>query len=236
MKVARPHLFFSYGMTKSGSTLAFELARTALESCSCPQLRFPRSILDGPDKKINFIQDVSEQQAREMLEFARELGYPLVLKTHRPPSEAVCALFSNGEAMGHAVYRDPRDMALSMIDHGRRARFRMQKAFSKIKTLEDAIRIIRRQAGFLQQWLAIPGITPIDYDMLAFDTRRTCEAMMIQLGIEGTASEIVEIVQNSRFTQYNKGVRDRYLTEMSQETSDKIISQLGPLMAISQQR
>ncbi|WP_189638928.1 hypothetical protein [Paramylibacter ulvae] len=50
-----PMIVFCYGMTKCGSTLAFETARSALELSGYPQPRLSMSAL-GVTRKINFCQ------------------------------------------------------------------------------------------------------------------------------------------------------------------------------------
>lgn len=50
---------FSYGMTKYGSTLAFELARTALELSGFPQQIMPVEAL-GQNKLINFTRYLTD--------------------------------------------------------------------------------------------------------------------------------------------------------------------------------
>lgn len=210
----KPLIFFSYGVTKSGSTLAFELARVALEQAgfSQPRLASPGLVVS---RKINAVEHVTEAEAEALLEDVRRIGHPIVLKTHTRPDPAVIALVRDGHATAHAVVRDPRDVALSMIDHGNRSRVQGRPAFAEILSLDDAMTAISNQFEQLAEWLALPGVRVLRYDDLAFGTAGAAAEILDHLGIPGDAQRIAETVLSSSFTQFNKGVRDRYRSEMT---------------------
>ena len=144
---------------------------------------------------------------------------PVVMKTHTRLDKTIADMVARGTARAHVILRDPRDVALSMIDHGNRARATGSRAFAEIETMEDAYRALEDQILTLRGWAALPGVEVMTYDYLAFDTVAAAADIMAQLGIVGDAEAVVEEVTTTCFIQLNKGVRDRHTTEMSPETS-----------------
>ncbi len=225
----KPLIYFSYSITKAGSTMAFHLARSALELAGYPQPRFDLGAI-AKAKKINFVQSISQDQADEMMRLVDDLGYPIALKSHNRPSPSVVKMVQSGHALAHAVYRDPRDIALSMMDHGAKSRAKGSIAFAEIETLEDAITGIRNQCDSLTAWLRLPGTLPLCYDDVAFDTIKAAQRILDQLQIIGDAEQIAHVVLNNRFTQFNKGKRQRYLTDMHKSDAEAIGVEFAPLL------
>lgn len=209
-----PKIVFSYGMTKCGSTLAFELARSGLELSGFPQ---PKLDLAGlkPNAKINFAQHITTTELAAIWETVQTIGHPIVIKTHTRPDPCVIDLIHAGNALVQATYRDPRDMALSMMDHGKRNLEQGQTAFTEITNFVAARENIDSQIDSLTQWLVRPNCLPLFYDDLAFDTETTTRRILAQLHLELTPNRVATFVKNRRFTQYNKGVRRRFRSEMS---------------------
>lgn len=225
----KPLIIFSYGMTKCGSTLAFQLARTALEANGFDQPRLSERAL-GNDRKINFAQHITDEMADLILSETRSIGHPIVIKTHTSLDPAVRRLFEQGHAIGHAAYRDPRDMALSMLDAGQAALASGAAAFSEITDLDAALIAVRDQTAKLAQWLSLPNMLPLCYDDIAFETASVAERMLAQLGQPGDAAAIADKARSARFTQFNKGVRDRYKSEMSPKDSAAIAREFSPFI------
>ncbi len=209
-----PRIIFSYGMTKCGSTLAFELARTGLELAGYPQPHLGISGLKG-DAKINFVSHLTPCDISKIWDAVETIGHPIVIKTHTRPDPCVIDLFNSNRAMAHATFRDPRDMALSMIDHGNRNREQGKLPFTEITDLGAARANINSQIDSLTQWLVRPHCLPLFFDDLAFDTDATTRQIMAHLHLEIDPKRVASFVKNRRFTQKNKGIRKRFRSEMS---------------------
>ncbi len=222
-----PFVFISYGMTKCGSTLAFQLARVALIQAGFNQPLLPQPAR-SPSRKINFVSEITEDIADQLTAFARDLGHPIAIKTHNRPEAPVLGMIERGEARAHAVHRDLRDMALSMMDHGERARETGRPAFAEIATMEDAIAGISNQLDTLSAWLQIPGVRRLNYDAVAFDTERAAAAILDHLGIDGKPRRIARQVLNKEFTQRNKAAPMRYSEEMSAADSARFLATFAP--------
>lgn len=223
----KPLIYFSYGMTKTGSTLAYHLVSEALVWVGQNAPRPPDHLL-GPNKRINFVQHISESQAEGLLDFAQATGHPIVLKTHTRPDPVVVKMLQDGRAIAHACYRDPRDMALSMLDHGVRARTTGKPAFAEVETMEDAKTGIRNQCDSLTAWLRLPNVMPLDYEDIAFDMVNTTVKIQSQLSINGDPDDAVAAVMDGRFTQQNKAVSRRHESEMNERDSQSFKEEFAP--------
>lgn len=108
-------------MPKSGSTLAFELTRTMLEMAGHRQERLSGSVVH-PDYPINFVQTLDQTTLEGLQRETCSHTGPLIIKTHSNLRPCIIQLLSQGELMGQAVCRDPRDISLSMLDAAREGR------------------------------------------------------------------------------------------------------------------
>lgn len=223
-----PKIIFSYGMTKCGSTLAFELARTGLELAGYPQPALGMDGLNG-DARINFASHLSDAQLDAIWCRVQTIGHPIVIKTHTRPDPCVIDMFKAGNAVAHATYRDPRDMALSMMDHGNRNRAQGKSAFTEITDLNAARININSQIDTLTQWLVRPNCLPLFFDDLAFDTETTTRKILANLQLELNPGRVASFVKNRRFTQKNKGVRRRFRDEMSLYERHQFRTEYAPL-------
>lgn len=225
----KPLLYFSYGMTKTGSTLAFQLVRSALDLCGFPQDRVPLDVVN-PVLRRNFVNHISPRQLEALKDEAKKRGYPIALKTHMRPDDCVVKAIQSGEAIAHACYRDPRDMALSMLDHAQISRETGGEEFAELATMEQAFNNIRSQHDSLTAWLRLPNVMPLYFEDIAFDTVETARRILRQLNLKLDPEVLADVVQTQRFTQKNKGVPLRYPQEMEPQISSEIAAEFTPLI------
>ncbi|MBK0400184.1 hypothetical protein H0I76_13380 [Limibaculum sp. M0105] len=231
-KRALPVLYFSYGMTKCGSTLAFEMVRTILEQAGFAQPRLGAGAV-ADWSAINFAEGLGPERVAALRREAEAIGHPVVVKLHGGCTRAAATLLRDGVAKAHAVYRDPRDMALSLMDAGARARENDRPAFAEIATLDDALAATRRQHRTLCTWLRHIMVAPLCYDDVAFDPVRMIRRLALQIGVPAEPERVLETIERERFTQRNKAVRARHETELGAEDSMRIAAEFGPLTALS---
>ena len=226
--MTKPLLYFSYGMTKSGSTLAFQIVRHMFEASGFTQLLAPKES-GRVGNKINAFDDIEQPQLDLLCAFAKANG-PLVIKTHQRPSQAIQKLLKSGLAWAHATYRDPRDIVLSMLDHGHRARAKGEKPFAEIVDIDTALESVRFQTENLRQWLNMSNVLPIDYEELAFETKAVIHALSTQIGIAKLPPDLIARAQ-SEFTQKNKAIQNRHRSEMDANNSTKIVKEFSPFIS-----
>ena len=216
-------------MTKSASTLAYRLLWLTLEDAGFPQPKLPASIVDEMHS-VNFIGHLSDAQLNELWAIAEDRNYPVVVKTHSSPDSGMIDMLHDGRAIGSATYRDPRDIALSMLDHGKKARRKGHWAFKEYVELDDTLPSIRGQLTCLEKWLKLPNIMPLRYEDVAFNKVGTVKSYMSQLGISRRAGPIAKQTNKNKYIQFNKGIHNRYLTEMPTADSQRIAGEFAPLI------
>lgn len=218
--MTRALIYFSYGMTKSGSTLAFELARSGLVLSGYDQPRLSLSAVMNR-KKLNFCTHIDADNMAAIRRETRAIGHPIAIKTHTRADPVVVRALQSGEATAHAVYRDPRDMALSMLDHGAKSRANGRPGFVEFETLADTIDNIRHQMNSLKSWLSLPNVRPLFYDDFAFNMDETTPRILSELGLQANPEDVMRMATRERFTQRNKARPARYLSEMSPEDATR---------------
>ena len=224
-----PLLYFSYGMTKTGSTLAFELARSGLDLCGYPQDPVQLAGV-ATDARVNFVNTLPQAELENLARHVDKLGHPLALKTHARPPKNLAAMVENGTALVQVSYRDPRDMALSMLDHGTRARASGNQSFSELQTLDQTMDNIRQQFETLSLWLRLPHVLPLYFEDVGFSTKATATRILPRLGLNLDATTLAEVVHQHRFTQKNKAQALRYPEEMDAEQARAIAEEFAPFI------
>jgi hypothetical protein len=209
-------IVLSYGMTKSGSTLAFELCKSVLQQKAYEQRRLPDGIV-APWHHINFLTDLSRDSLWRAMQEVSPMEI-ITIKTHvafaAEDRQFIEDSIRDDQMKVHVNYRDPREICLSLMDAGVHAREAEKPAFSEIRTLGDAARIVTRQLSICRQWGSLQGALHIHYNDAAFDTRRVVDQMSADFGFDKVNDqeyeELSNQVFNEAFTQKNKGIINRY--------------------------
>jgi hypothetical protein len=215
----KARLYFSYGMTKTGSTLAFRLAQRFYQRNDCEQPLAPGHLLDE-ERLVNFIHMPAPEELSGLEQFAIDHDTCLVIKTHSPPTAEMVQMLREGRAFAHAVFRDPREIALSMIDHGKRNRETGGVAFAEIRDLKDAEAAIETQISYLEEWLRLPGVFPAYYDDFAWSHEPFIKKMRRQTGLKmRSVKGVLASFNNQKRVGFNKGQKDRWKDDMTAEES-----------------
>jgi len=209
-------LVFSYGIPKSGSTLAFELARAVAWLGGHRQRKLPATLLPG-DHEVNFAQELVPEVLRSLAALAE--GRICVVKTHACPGPdwvaEYRALAARGLVSVHVNHRDPRDICLSLLDAGRLARRRGKQPFSEFVTLEDAVARVRLYLAELAVWNGLPRRLDLHYHDCAFSTDRAIEAIKADLGIDCRNWPARLWATRLAYTHRNKALPNRHLSELT---------------------
>lgn len=207
-------IIISYGIEKSGSTLAFEMAKAIAEMHGFSQLPLPRELIKGHSATSNIGGDWTDDELASLVRATK--GTYVVLKTHHPPGRIstgrVLDLCDQGELKIHVVYRDPRDTLLSMLDHDR-AHSRKTGKPRELESLEAAITVLGSRISGLRQWGGLPSLK-LCYDEFAFSPVLGPSLIAEDLGLPADPAAVWEMV-GDRFTQLNVARPERYKTELS---------------------
>ncbi|MEQ8716433.1 MAG: hypothetical protein RIE08_02370 [Acidimicrobiales bacterium] len=219
-------IYVSYGTVKSASTFAFELTKRMFIQNGFEQPRLSDDAVE-PGHNINFVTRWDEDRVDALRAEAQRHHTVPVLKTHARPSRPIVELLESGVAAAHAVYRDPRDMALSLMDAGRAARAKERRAFSEIVTLDDATEHVERHLANFDLWTGLTGVEPVDYATVTADTASFASVLGDQTGLTFDHEAATAHVTENEFIQFNQGHQRRHESEMSAADSERIVERFA---------
>lgn len=208
----RPLIYVSYGMAKSGSTLAFRLVSEALRAGGLGQDDVDlRPLLPGAEAKFVGVIRPAELAALRRLAEAR--GRIVAVKTHGGLWDCVRRGLEAGWIAGHAVARDPRDIALSMMDAAKEGRGWGGRT-RPYAGIEETLPVIRNQIAKFEGWAAAAGILPLAYEPLAFATEGEAARIAAQLGLAVDPAAVARAAKAAG-TNLNAGRPRRREAEMA---------------------
>lgn len=213
--------YISFGTPKSGSTLAFQLTRTMLELAGVPQPKLGNGATHSAGE-INFIERLDGTAYDKLLETAGTQAQLMVIKTHSRLFPRLEKLIVSGKLIGHAVCRDPRDMALSMLDAAREGRAWGGAGGALYKTVADTEKRLHKNVELFTKWAQVPNIIPLHYERLAFDTESVAQEIASQLGITVDIPKAIKIATGEKFTQFNQGISQRWKTQMDPDDAHRL--------------
>jgi hypothetical protein len=201
-------IYICYGMTKSASTFLYQLTeRLALLAGRKPARLGPpfrpawslNNYFDRIDPPL--VRDIQARVGRD----------DVVLKTHGPPDPEIAQRVARGEILASASMRDPREIALSMIDHGTRSRRWGYAEFSECRLPLDAWPSLDNQVETYGLWAAIPKIRTFSYNEICFDTLAAVRKLAAQIGVAADPERVIQPFQcHNLIGQFSKGAALRY--------------------------
>jgi hypothetical protein len=212
----------SYGVQKSGSTLAFEMLCAILELHGHRQEKLPGHLV-SPTARVNQVGRWTDEILGELIERSR--GTAIALKTHTSPPADCNARIRESLAMDelkiHVVYRDPRDTILSMIDDGVRART-LDRGTSHldVRTVDDAITMLGPRLAHLRRWGGFPSLH-LRYEDFAFEAVVGPRLIARDVGMDADPDYVWGVVQ-SKYTRRNVARVHRHVTDLWPEESARI--------------
>jgi hypothetical protein len=217
-------IVISYGIPKSGSTLAFELLRGMLRTAGFEQDAIYNDVRDvsavNPDRAKNFISTITQEKLQDIVD---RVGPDriIALKTHSDFPDDMFEWLEAAQAERKlqviASYRDPRDICLSLMDSGRRSREKGKQAFSGIEDLGRAAEKVKKRIRDFRKWAALRGSLRLNYDTVAFEPDTAIDAIDSVLNIKSDHARAKEYAFDEAHTLKNKAKRARYLDEMDDE-------------------
>ncbi len=223
-----PSLYFSFGVTKTGSTLAYRMARHFLECRGHSQALLPDH-LQIIRKDLNSWSQANHELLEEIAEWVGSRGIFLALKTHRAPTKAVRTMLREGRAMGHATFRDPREIALSLVDHGRESQQRGHDPvrFRDLNDATDSLELIERQLAIFDRWENLPNVETWYYDDFAFNPVLSFDKLARQTGLKPLTVEERASFDGTAGTKFNKAVPHRWKSELTDGESAEFKEQFS---------
>jgi len=227
-------LLISYGIPKSGSTLAFQLACGVLMGAGYAQRRLPEAIVP-PNRRVNFIAPITREVMVALLAEVRADEF-IAIKTHSGVLDGVADDLARHGVKVHVTRRDPRENVLSLRDAGAKANLAGSGGFVTIKGFDDACAQYREHLTNCLKWDALPGALPLYYDDLAFDQSLTARVIAKHLGVKLDADFVARHMAGAR-TQLNKGQPKRWKRDLTPEQQAALTKEFAPMLQqISRER
>lgn len=223
-------IYLTYGIPKTASTYCYQMIRLLCIAAGWEQPDLPDGI-KHEQSNINFIGPLTSEKLDALVNCSSEDDL-IVVKTHSGVTDNLKEYIEQGVIYACASYRDPRDMSLSLIDAGERARSQgVVGGFNRFNSIEDTIPSISRHIERFQHWIDC-GALPVYYERLCFDTRSFLESVCQQLSIsKKLINKVLLESYMMQIGQYNKGVSLRYKYDLSSENNKFFLSNFGEFIS-----
>ncbi len=213
-------IHFSFGIPKTASTFGWALIKR-IAILGGLDVRPLTSFAKGGHHREDYIDPVTEETLARVQE---EIGDGCaVIKTHGGGGTTIAArMVRENRSKVFISYRDLRDVSLSLIDHGARARKVGIKDHTDILKPEDALPLIKVGLERMDSWVRDCAPLMIPYNEICFDTPTTIRRVADRFGVAVSVGEVMDGFKHKEkdIGQFNKGVIDRYKTEMNDNTSE----------------
>ncbi len=230
-------LYICYGMLKSASTFAFQIAidiaQTHSDRGSLMQ-KLPQ------DLRASFIPENLGLTLQKINEFIpKEEIY--VIKTHCKLDEETEELLSKGLAKAMISYRDPYDIVVSLKDAGdierRKDPTQQRPYFTKIKDYQDALKRLPYIMADAEPWLKEEKIHRIQFSEIASDPIKVAQEMANYMGVTVDQSKITQIIESytsnkKSIIEFNVGIKGRGHKEFSLPETDPIKQEMDRFLKL----
>ena len=211
-------LVICYGMAKSGSTLTYEMVKGVLTSAGHDQEKV-RSFGLKPGRG-NYVADLSRDAVLDVID---SIGPDRIVaaKTHMAFDGGMFAWLEELQARRKlqviASYRDPRDICISLLDHGKRSRKQGKEAFSHIRDLDRAAGLVEKAIPKFRKWASLAGSLRLYFDTVAFAPDDAIALVEKTLGVSADHDAVKQHAFEDAFTQKNKAQKRRFEMELDSD-------------------
>ena len=210
-------ILLSNSMPKTGSTIMATYQERLLELAGCRsgQCRLKRGFggryIDAPTRK-NLLK----------LIYINSRFGSSVVKNHWDYSEEIKFLAKTRLAKVTMCFRDPRDIILSILDHGKRSRDSgiMSGHFSEYTNVKDTFPYVKRLVEKFDKWKNIGNVFYVKYEDMMSSPVDILEEMAKFLEWSVPNDSIRELIdqlelKKTKSHNFNKGTVERWKDEMS---------------------
>ncbi len=218
-------LILSNGMPKSGSTLLSWFQKDMLMQLVSDngQKKLELSILSKQISGIgHFVDNIESKNKLSTLIDMSETHGSFLVKCHAAITEDVKDAIRNKKVVVSFTHRDPRDIVLSAIDHGKRE-VNKSRFFAQFQSIEQAIPFVIEQCKIALEWIDSGLVEVFRYQDIISNPHneilRFCK-MINQKASKKLIDKLVKTYTDSPITgvrQYNTGKLLRYKYEMTLE-------------------
>ncbi len=233
-------IVLSAGMPKSGSAWFFNMLNDMLVRAGHDDVRNIRERfhLESVLQHYNCNVDELSPEKLSRILIPHDSGHTFVIKTHSGPTPMAQALIEKGTIKPVYIFRDPRDVALSAMDHGKQLRRAGQNhVFTRCDTLENSVQYVKEWLQIWEQWTRIPQVSCVRYEDLSADPQAVLEQAADFLNLNVTTEAIRRIInsydksgiteESAEFLHFNNGTAQRFKSVMSSDEQHYCTQQFG---------
>lgn len=225
----------SVGMRKSGSGWYFNMTNDLLQAAGGRDARQMqnRRWLHGLVRGNNCTIGRLKLSKLVRLTLPHRAGHPFAVKTHSGPAPSLRLFTATGLAKVTYLYRDPRDVVLSALEHGQAAREAgVRTDLVHLKSLDDSMAMVKRELARWEGWMQYPHVLNVRYEDLVADAAAELRRLAAFLSLDVPDETIETIVRRYQKEEYvktikepiirnplhlNRGIPGRFREEMSPE-------------------
>ena len=223
-------IYICFGMPKSATSFAFQLA----SSIANQQTRQHVLQQTLPEPMRNrFLLDRIGEQVDQLLEFIpRDAHY--VVKTHSPLDERLRGHIADGNVRGCISIRNPFDIAVSLMDAGKRERTlpsgKQRAYFTQIHNQRDAIDLLPHIMDNARTWLdsLFDQLVTIPFVQISEKPYGVVEQICQSMGIRADPNAIATpfLQDKTSILEFNIGRSNRWNTELDLSPNDSIVREM----------
>ena len=221
----------SNSIPKSGSTLFMWLQREVLKESIFRdgQVELTRNINENLIDGIgNFVNNIEDQENLDKLLSLSEIEGPFIVKGHSILTKVLKDYIDTRQIIVTFIHRDPRDIILSIIDHGKRENDIGGAAnlFSQFKTVQETIPFVKKLCHTALQWINSGCAEIFTYEELLQNTRNELLRFLDLLNQKSNNNYINKAINAyTEFPipgkrQFNTGKLTRFREEMTPQEID----------------
>lgn len=237
-------LVLCVGLQKSGSALFYNLINDMLAAnggVCARRVKQEYSLEPVMQLHNNNIGAPSVRRLLRLWWISRKAG-TFAVKTHQPPPVHPLArsLYRLGMVRIIYSYRDPRDVALSALDHGQRIRDEGEThTFASLRDLNDAVAAVNRWVTSWEHCRQLPQALLLRYEDLLADPPAVTRRIRDFLSLDLPAQRLPEIFhtyapdnpnRTERGMHFNKATTSRWQTELSEDQQERVNRALRPVI------
>jgi len=164
------------------------------------------------------------QEVLENLVFISNFYGDIVVKCHWSINQLIIDLLLSGELKVTFSYRDPRDIVLSAIDHGKRSRKGLDPSlsFADCQNIDDTAPKILKMLDTFNMWETLPNVHFISYENLMTNPFYEIKKMINFFEWKIPTKNILQLIKKQEDNKhqshnFNKGIIGRWKEEMSED-------------------
>jgi hypothetical protein len=228
-------IIVSSGFPKSASTLLFLYTEEILTQSGkrSAQQKFRKRYPEGFINRFGLLNTM-------YLFFLNLFSGNVVVKTHSGPNFFLRFLIKMKIAKAYYSVRDPRDVILSALDHGKKARATgiktpADKAFEMYEKKEDLFASLKMHYENFARWKKFNDVLFVRYENLLSSSQAELKKVIEMLGWEKEEKLLPGIIESfakkkSETKNFNKGEVSRFEKEFSESELEEIENEIGRLI------